>query len=185
VDYAPGIILTGAAAFAATNVDGLFLAAALLSRPATRARDVVGGTYAGIGALYGLSVVASLVALVIPPGSVRLLGLIPLALGIREFWQRDAAPRAIPARQGMAAVAAINVAFGADNIGVYTPLFAASSAPAIALYGLVFAALTGALCLAAYRLVTHPALGAPLRRYGPPLVPWVLIALGVWILLGF
>jgi cadmium resistance protein CadD (predicted permease) len=40
-------------------------------------------------------------------------------------------------------------------------------------------------CLAARWLVHHPAAGAPLRRYGPGLVPWVLVALGVWILFGF
>ena len=177
--------LTGAAVFAATNVDGLLLAAALLSSPRTRPRDVVAGTYAGIGALYGASAVASLVSLVIPPGAVALLGLLPIAIGLKQILRRDtAAAEMAPAQHGVLAVAGINVAFGADNVGVYTPLFAASPGHAIALYGAVFAVLTAVLCYAAHRLVHHPGLGAPLRRYGPRLVPWVLVALGAWILLG-
>jgi cadmium resistance protein CadD (predicted permease) len=178
-----GIVLAGAAAFAATNVDGLFLTAAFLSDRSTRIRDVVLGTYAGIGALYAVSAAGSLISLVVPPGAIALLGLIPLGLGIRQLLRPDSdANDKPPATHSVLAVAGINVACGGDNIGVYTPLFAASPGYAVALYGIVFAVLTGLLCFAAHRLVIHPGLGAPVRRYGPRLVPWVLIALGAWIL---
>ncbi len=180
-----GTLLTGLAVFAATNVDGLFLTAALLSSPATRLRDVVAGTYAGIGVLYGLSALGSLVSLIVPAGYIALLGLVPIALGLKQLLGKSEAGQALPPKHGVVAVTAINVASGGDNIGVYTPLFAASSGPAIALYGALFAILIAVLCWAAHRLVTHPALGAPVRRYGPRLVPWVLIGLGVWILAGF
>jgi len=179
------MVLAGAAAFAATNLDGLFLIAALLSDRSFRVRDVVLGTYAGIGALYGVSAVASLVSLVVPASTIALLGLVPLAIGVKQLWQ--GAPESgenLPARHGVLAVAGINVAFGGDNVAVYTPVFAASPGEAIALYGVVFAVLTGLWCYAAHRLVNHPSLGAALRRYGPRVVPWVLIALGAWILLG-
>lgn len=179
-----GTVLTGLAVFAATNVDALFLTAALLSSPATRLRHVVAGTYAGIGLLYGVSAFGSLVSLIIPAGTIALLGLVPIALGLKQLLGKGAAEQSVPVMHGVFAVAAINVASGADNIGVYTPLFAASTGPAIALYGALFAVLTGVLCWAAQRLVNHPSLGAPARRYGPRLVPWVLIALGVWILAG-
>jgi cadmium resistance protein CadD (predicted permease) len=86
---------------------------------------------------------------------------------------------------GMLMVAALNVAMGADNIGVYTPVFAASSAADIAAYGAIFALLTALWCYAAYRLVIHPSIGAPVRRYAPRLVPFVLVGLGLWILSGF
>lgn len=179
-----GSVLAGLAVFAATNVDGLFLTAALLSSPATRLRDVVAGTYAGIGVLYGVSALGSLVALIIPAGTIALLGLVPMAIGLKQLLTRENPEETAPSAHGVLAVAGINIAAGGDNIGVYTPLFAASSGPAIALYGALFAVLTGLLCWAAHRLVSHPSLGAPVRRYGPRLVPWVLIALGVWILAG-
>lgn len=179
-----GTVLTGLAVFAATNVDGLFLTAALLSNPATRMREVVAGTYAGIGLLYGLSALGSLVSLIVPAVYIALLGLVPIGLGLQQLLGKGAAEQAVPAKHGVFAVAAINIASGGDNIGVYTPLFATTTAPIIVVYGVVFAVLTGALCWAAHRLVSHPSLGAPVRRWGPRLVPWVLIALGVWILAG-
>jgi cadmium resistance protein CadD (predicted permease) len=178
-----GTLLSGLAVFAATNVDGLFITAALLSARSTRARDVVLGTYAGIGALYAVSAAGSLVSLLLPPSAIALLGLIPLGLGVRQLLRKDGEAET-PAGHGVLAVAGIHVAAGGDNIGVYTPLFAASPGHAIGLYGVVFAVLTGLLCYAAHRLVTHPALGAPVRRYGPRVVLWVLVALGVWILAG-
>lgn len=178
-----GSVLTGLVVFAATNVDGLLLAAALLAN--APARPVVLGTYLGIGALYAMSAAASLVALAIPAGYIALLGLVPMAIGLKQLLAAESPEKTAPSGPGVLAVAGINIAAGGDNIGVYTPLFATNPGQAIAVYGVVFAILTGVLCWAAHRLVTHPALGAPVRRYGPRLVPWVLIALGVAILAGF
>jgi cadmium resistance protein CadD (predicted permease) len=144
---------------------------------------VVAGTYLGIGALFAVSVALALAAAAIPDRYTALLGLVPFALGVRLLFSKST-DEPMPAAQGILAVTGINIAAGGDNIGVYTPLFATVSGEAIAVYGAVFALLTGALCWAAHRLVTHPALGAPVRRWGPRLVPWVLIALGVWILAG-
>jgi len=172
------------AAFAATNIDGLLLAAALFADSRYRPRDVVLGTFAGIGALYGASVAASFISLLIPEGYVALLGVVPLAIGVKQLVQ-DESDEAPAVWRGVLGVAGINIAMGGDNIGVYTPLFAAAPGHAVAVYGAVFAVLTAALCYGALRLVAHPAAGAPIRRYGRRVMPYVLIALGVWILAGF
>jgi len=173
------------AAFAATNIDGLLLAAALFADRRYQAREVVLGTFAGIGALYGASVAASLAALVIPAGYIALLGLVPLGIGVKQLLEgANGAAETGRARHGLLGVAAINIAMGGDNIGVYTPLFATAPGPAVALYGVVFAVLTAALCYGALKLVAHPAAGAPIRRYGQRIMPYVLIALGAAILAG-
>jgi cadmium resistance protein CadD (predicted permease) len=172
------------AAFAATNIDGLFLTAALLSAAPGGAARVVAGTFLGIGALYAAGVALALAAAAIPGGYIALLGLVPLGLGLKLLLTKKPADEPAPAAQGLLAVAGINVAAGGDNIGVYTPLFATATGGEIVVYGVVFAVLTGVLCRAAHELVTHPALGAPVRRWGPRLVPWVLVALGLWILAG-
>jgi cadmium resistance protein CadD (predicted permease) len=49
--------------------------------------------------------------------------------------------------------------------------------------GLVFALMTGAWCVAAFWLVKHRALRAPLRGYANRVVPFVLIGLGFLILI--
>ena len=82
----------------------------------------------------------------------------------------------------MLAVAAVTIANGGDNLGIYTPLFATRTGPEVALLIAVFAILTGVWCLLAHGLVNHPALGAPIRRYGRRVLPFVLMGLGVLIL---
>lgn len=170
--------------FAATNIDGLFLTAALLADRSFRPRDVVLGTYAGIAALYAASAVGSLVSLIAPPAVIALLGLVPIVIGMQQLRRRQADEPLQVKSAGLLAVAGLNVAMGADNIGVYTPVFAASPGADIATYGAIFAMLTGIWCYAAYRLVNHPSIGVPVRRYAPRLVPFVLIGLGLWILSG-
>jgi len=80
------------------------------------------------------------------------------------------------------AVAAVTVANGGDNIGVYLPLFAASSPIEIALLAAVFLGMTAVWLLLAWVIVNNRLLGRHLRRYGRYLLPPVLIALGGYVL---
>ncbi|HWA39615.1 MAG TPA: cadmium resistance transporter [Burkholderiales bacterium] len=169
------------AAFAATNLDDLFLLVAWFAAGRTRARDIVLGQYLGIGALFAASVAVALLALAVPAAHLAWLGLVPIILGVRMLAKEGT--EEIPEAPGLLAVAAVTVANGADNLGVYIPLFATSGAGDIAVYGAVFAVMTALWCAAAGWLVRHPGAGAPLRRHGPKAVPPVLIGIGLWILL--
>ena len=80
------------------------------------------------------------------------------------------------------AIALVTIANGGDNISVYTPLFATRSAYEVLAIGCIFAVLTAVWLGAAHSLVNHPKLGAPIRRHGHRVVPFVLIALGILIL---
>jgi cadmium resistance protein CadD (predicted permease) len=170
------------AAFVATNLDDLFLLVAWFAAGRYRARDIVLGQYAGIGALFAISVAASLLALVFSAEHLKWLGVIPVALGVRMLFPAKDAPEDPPASD-LVTVIAITVINGADNLGVYIPLFATTGTAALAIYGAVFALLLALWCAGARWLVGHPAAGAPLRRWGPAAVPWVLIGIGLWILL--
>ena|SRR5688572_27024386 len=177
-----GVVLAGAAAFAATNVDDLLLLTAFFAAGTYRARDVVLGQYAGIGLLFAASAAASLISLVIPASHLSLLGLLPMLIGLQQLFGKSVPEQTVPASSGLLSVAAVTVANGGDNIGVYAPLFATSSAQAIAAMGAVFAAMTALWCLAARWLVLHPAAAPPIRRYGPKVMPLVLIGIGLLIL---
>jgi cadmium resistance protein CadD (predicted permease) len=179
-----GVVLAGAAAFAATNVDDLLLLIAFFAAGTYRARDVVLGQYAGIGLLFAASAAASLVSLVIPASHLSLLGLLPMLIGLKQLFGKAAQEETVPPSSSFLTVAAVTVANGGDNIGVYAPLFATSSAQAISAMGAVFAAMTALWCLAARWLVQHPAAATSIRRYGPKAMPFVLIGIGVFILLS-
>jgi cadmium resistance protein CadD (predicted permease) len=181
------------AVFTSTNLDDMFVLLGFFSDPKFRSRQVVIGQYFGIGTLFGLSVVASLVSLVIPTAYVGLLGLAPIVIGIRKAWSlrngMDASVEgagtqgpSFVGRANIATVAAVTIANGGDNISIYTPLFATRSGYDVATIGGVFAAMTLVWLVVAHRLVNHRTIGAPIRRYGGRIVPFVLIALGFWIL---
>jgi cadmium resistance protein CadD (predicted permease) len=181
------------AVFTTTNVDDVFVLLGFFSDPKFTARQVVIGQYCGIATLYCISVVASLVSLIIPTAYIGLLGLAPIVIGLRKIWSLRkgvATSEEEPGTQGasfagranIAAVAAVTIANGGDNISIYTPLFAARSGYDIAVIGGVFAAMTLVWLMLARWLVYHRMLGAPIRRYGGRVVPVVLIALGLFIL---
>jgi cadmium resistance protein CadD (predicted permease) len=171
--------------FVSTNLDDLFVLLAFFLDPATRLRDVILGQYLGIGALVLLSIAASVASLALAPAYVGLLGLLPIAIGIRQLVRRrggDEDESSGTAAGRVLAVAGITVANGGDNIGVYTPVFATRALPEILTIVIVFAVSVALLLLAAHWLVRHPALGIPIRRYGPALTPWVLIAIGAFVI---
>ena len=164
---------------------------AFFGTPQFRSRDVVVGQFIGIAALFGASMILSLVSLVVPAAYIGLLGLVPIVIGgkrLFDLWRGEECAvngetwtGAHPHRRAFT-VAAATIANGSDNIGVYTPLFASMAGHELALAGLLFAAMTALWCGLAYGLVTHPTLGASIRRHGYRIVPFVLVALGVLIL---
>ncbi|OZV81046.1 cadmium transporter [Micromonospora echinospora] len=176
-----------AVVFAATNVDDivvltvLFVAARTTGRP--RRWQIVAGQYAGIAALVGVAAIAAVGLLVVPEPWTGLLGLLPVALGVRALLRRDddEAPAVVG---GMAGVAGVTIANGADNIAVYVPVFR-TLAPAEALvFLLVFVAGIGLWCAVGARLGGHPRVVRLVERTGHWLVPVIFMAIGVVILVG-
>lgn len=179
-----------AVVFATTNVDDLFVLLGFFADPRSNPRAIVFGQLLGIAALYAVSAAAALFALFVPTQWIGLLGLLPLAIGAKQLWTRDEEsaardePRHRLPRRSLSmtlTVAAVTIANGSDNLGVYTPLFATRAGVDVAIFGIVFALMTAIWCSIAYKLVAHPGWGAPIRRYAPRLVPFVLMAIGVMI----
>ncbi len=174
--------------FATTNVDDVFILISFFADPKFRASQVVIGQYLGIVALVVVSVLASLISLVLAPAHVGLLGLLPILIGMKKLYDLtkgdDDEDEAKPASGtgNVAAVAAVTMANGGDNIGIYTPVFATSSVFQISIIVAVFMAMVAVWLAVSHWMVFHPAIGAPIRRYGHKLVPFVLIAIGVLVL---
>lgn len=180
-------ILAGVLAFVSTNVDDLFLLVMFFSDRSFAVRQVVLGQVIGFAVLTLVSLACAALSLVVPPEWIGLLGLLPLALGLQRLVAlcrkgRGDQAATVPDRRGLWAITAVTIAHGADNFGVYIPLFAAQGAVQNAVVVAVFAVMTVAWILAAKLLVTHPLARQRLQRLAPPCIPWVLIALGLWIL---
>ncbi|MEG3437490.1 cadmium resistance transporter [Pannus brasiliensis CCIBt3594] len=200
-------ITTGVAAFIATNLDDILILTLLFTRvnPLFRRRHIVIGQYLGFSLLLVASLTGFCGSFLIPVEWIRYLGLIPVILGImalvkgedgeEENVEIDAgAVNRFPLGRWLSpqtfGVAALTVANGSDNIGVYTPLFASSSLPNLMAIVSVFLSLVGVWCFTAYKLTSLPAgargwrsqIATLLNDQGATFVPCVLIGLGVFII---
>ncbi|MBR5560060.1 MAG: cadmium resistance transporter [Clostridia bacterium] len=190
------IVLLSVMAYVATNIDDMVINTFFFSAAQSRCelRGVVLGKYLGIGMLVLLSAAGACGLGFFPVRYVRYLGLIPIALGVRALVENmrakgqecDEAPECGAAGGGGAGmlfrVAAVTIANGADNIGVYVPLFAGFSLSEYAVFCAVFAAMTALWCALGYRAAKLPALQAITGRYKKAIVPCVYILLGLYVL---
>jgi cadmium resistance protein CadD (predicted permease) len=182
------------AVFVATDIDDLLLLALCFANPQLHKSAIVAGQFAGIGALVLISALAAAFAVILPPGWVALLGLVPLVMGLLALRGGDAhdddddvaaatteQSRSLRWSAQMLAVASLTVANGGDNLGVYIPLFAGAP-QLIAAFALIFGLLTALWCVAGYLLVHNRLLGDRMRQVGQRVLPFVLILLGIVIL---
>jgi cadmium resistance protein CadD (predicted permease) len=141
----PATVVLAVTAFVSTNIDDGFVISAFLANPRMGRRSVIIGQFLGIGTLVAVSALGATLALAAPEGWVSLLGFVPLTLGIRQLLalrrssnggapsveERDARSQEAVAEQShrsqVPTVAGVTIANGADNIGVYIPLFAAAA----------------------------------------------------------
>ncbi|RLK12495.1 cadmium resistance protein CadD (predicted permease) [Micromonospora sp. M71_S20] len=180
-----GTAAGAAVVFAATDIDDivvltlLFVAARTTGRP--RPWQIVAGQYLGIGALALASAVVAAGLLVVPDPWTGLLGLLPVALGVRALLDRgaDETPAVVGSTVG---VAGVTIANGADNIAVYVPVFRALGPADSAVFLLVFVVLIALWCAAGAWLGNHPRVTGLVGRAGHWLVPAIFIAIGVVIL---
>lgn len=85
---------------------------------------------------------------------------------------------------GALEVATMTVANGGDNIGIYVPLFSTASAGVIVTTLVIFYVMLLVWCAGAYGMVRCPPVARFLAEHGKYVVPFLLMALGVYVLWG-
>ncbi|BCL33788.1 cadmium resistance transporter [Nostoc sp. MS1] len=193
-------IPTGVTAFVATNLDDLVILTLLFSQvnATFRSRHIIIGQYLGFCTLVVASMVGLLGGLILPSHWIGFLGLVPITIGLNRLLNSE--PNSSSEEESEIelshsstlasfvspqaySVAAITVANGSDNIGIYMPLFANSAVTELLVIITVFLLLVGVWCYVTYKLTCQNAIANLLTRYGNSFVPFVLIGLGVSIIL--
>jgi cadmium resistance protein CadD (predicted permease) len=179
------ILAASVTAFAVTNLDDIFLLTVFFARRVPP-RRIVAGQYLGFAAIVAISLTLVWgVSLTIPRVWMRLLGILPLAMGLKELI--DAHPFKYgdvgrPVRSfSVLSIAAITLANGGDNVGVYVPLFVASGTH-LRLILIVYGLLVFVWCAVGKWFGRHALILKSLARWGHWIVPFVLIGLGGYIL---
>ena len=178
------------AAFVSTNLDNLFLLVGFLGRSRGRALRVHLGFILAIVAILVVGVAAAGVADFAPARYIGWLGVVPLGMGVHALIQLlrgrgETLPETSARRAtGIVAVAVVTLANAGDSFAVFVPLFSDTEDPFVAL---IFATgLASALfwCALATWLVGHEVLGHSLRRFGPRLLPFLMIGVGIYVLIN-
>jgi len=193
------ILAIGIVVFASAHIDDLFVIAAFFADKKLKRTWVVAGLVIGTAILVAVSAAAAQLAVDFEEEWVALLGLVPLLLGVRRLIAMrkggddddvEASRKRLEGHMGgkffrwqVLAIAAVAVTNGADDLGLYIPLFA-SSIKEITSYAAIFLVMSVVWCGIAYLFVHNPLLGKPLRRYGHVMLPFVLIGVGLFILWG-
>lgn len=179
------VLLTSVAAFVGTNLDDIFLLMLFFSEAETKKKEraVVCGQYLGILFLYLVSVLGALGLSFLSEKYIGFLGILPIILGVRAIFDKDDEDGGEKGALGGAIrVALVTVANGADNLGVYIPLFTGFSAWQTAASGVVFLLMTALWCIFGKKFSEMTFLRRFLEKYKWILVPTILILLGVYIL---
>lgn len=193
-------IPSGITAFTATNLDDLVMLTLLFSQinATFRRHHIVFGQYLGFCVLVMISLPGFFGGMILPRHWIGLLGLIPIAIGLsrwlnhnhdesEEVQENPAESQPLPFASFLSpqtySVAAITIANGSDNLGIYVPLFASSNLGGLLVILCIFFSLIGIWCYASYMLTRQRAIAELLTRYGNYLVPFVLMGLGVFIIL--
>ncbi|RAM51317.1 MAG: transporter [Hapalosiphonaceae cyanobacterium JJU2] len=193
-------------AFAATNIDDIFILLLFFSQINTsfRRRHIFLGQYLGFTIIILASLPGFFGGLVVPRAWIGILGILPIAIGIKQLFSQETQRVEIQTVTGdftsfgtnnpllsfissfinpqTYKVAAITFANGGDNIGIYIPLFAGINFNSLLITLTVFFIMVGVWCVVAYLLARQVTIASVLNRYGATIVPFVLIALGFYIM---
>jgi cadmium resistance protein CadD (predicted permease) len=140
-----------------------------------------------------LSLLGGLAGGLIDPALVGYLGILPLLLGGYLLYKalfpdsaggREQADAAIdPGAAGGVSTFTLMVSNSGDSVAVFLPLFAESDRDGIMLEVATYLALVLLLATAARFAAGRRAIAGVLERYGPIIVPFLMMGVGVYILL--
>jgi cadmium resistance protein CadD (predicted permease) len=176
------VLIASITTFAVTNIDDALLLTFFLARRIPT-RRIVAGQYAGFAAIVGISLIGVWGALAVPHRWIRLLGVLPLAIGIKRLLQarRTGAEQPLASAESVATIALVTLSNGADNIGVYVPFFVIERS-SLWLILIAYAALVSLWCFVGSRLGSHSLILRSVDRWGHWAVPLVFVGLGIYVL---
>jgi cadmium resistance protein CadD (predicted permease) len=188
------------AAFVGTNIDNCLVTMAMVAgAPLERAHRIAAGQVLGFALLVAVAAGAAAVLFEFSAAAVGLLGLVPLAIGVRGLVglrRQRVAPELGEAGDGrhrwrpadrrvgrsLIAAALVTVGAGGDNLAVYIPLFRVGGVTNFAIIAVVF--VVGEVAVTALILAggRHPKARGVMTRLGTVAVPVLLCVVGVLVL---
>ena len=181
-------VFTSVVAYISTNIDDIFVIMILLAQSAAGTKGkLIAGHFLGVGLVTVASMLGAFGLQNLPLKYVGILGLVPIGLGVKAWidHKKGADDDDAPDAQSVSllSMAMITVGNGADNVGVYIPLFTSFSGVERISAVIVFAVMTALWVFLANLLAEFPKVKAAVGQYKYIVVPAVFILLGVYIIM--
>lgn len=183
-------ILTGVSAYISTSIDYLIILMVIFGTTKNKQKwSVYIGDILGTAILVGTSLILALVIGFIPQKWILgLLGIIPILMGLKLliFGESDDDVEEDMHKHSniVLNVTLITVATcGADNIGIYVPIFVQSNFNQIAVIVITFFFMLSLFCYIGYILGKVPKIADILERFGKYITAIVYILIGMGILI--
>lgn len=185
------VVFKALISFISTNMDDIFVLMILYAQVSSKKGwiRIIVGQYLGMGLLTGMSILGAFGTHQLPSKYIGLLGIIPIFLGIRTWiTYKRSAKEETDSTQENASISVLGVTLftitnGADNIGVYIPVFSRYSMMELVLTSLLFGVMVALWCLIGFKLANYPFIKNKIQKYQHIIVPSVLIILGLFIIL--
>ena len=204
-----GVFITAVVSFISTNIDNIFIVMFQYAQVGDKMKksDIVIGQYLSTGLLVIISILGAFGLQLLPQKYIGFLGFVPIALGVNAWLDSrkesegddteeategtgdEAAPSRLSGLLGkfmspqVLTVFLVGIANGADNIGIYTPIFTGYSGMELAITSAIYAVMLGLWCVAGDKLANFPLVKDKIEKYQHIIVPVVFIGLGVLIIL--
>ncbi|WP_125568182.1 cadmium resistance transporter [Companilactobacillus insicii] len=185
-------ILTGITAYISTSIDYLIILMVIFGSTKSNQKWLVYvGDILGTSVLVITSLIMAFVLGFVPEDwMLGLLGLIPIIMGIKlllfgESDDDDVVENGMKKRSSVVLnVALITIATcGADNIGIYVPIFVQSKFSSLIVILITFFFMLTLFCYIGYLLVRIPKVADILEKWGRYITSIVYIGIGVFILI--
>lgn len=174
-------------AFISTNIDDiLILTFIFTANKNVKMHRIILGKYLGMMVLVSFSLLSAFGLKLLDERILPFLGIVPFLLGIKEiignFKNKDDENTG-KNDGGILSTAFITIASGADNLGVYIPLFTGFNGYETLTALIIFAFMTFIWCLLGKALASLKKLQNLIDKYKAYLIPAVYFILGIYIFL--
>jgi len=190
------VLLASLVAYCTTEIDDLLVMFVLFGRTKNKSDKicVIVGKYIGLALVVGCSSLFAVYISKIPAYFVGFLGLVPVAIGIKTFFEKHTAvdvenKTAIAKTQSLAQkitlvveTVVVTLASSGDNIAIYIPFFASLHGLDYVVMIIVFVVMQAVLCTIGILVVNMKPIQCFFARWYKIIIPVLFILLGVYIM---
>lgn len=190
------LIITGVVSFISSDLDDIVVLTLLFTQEEKYKKyQIVLGQLLGIDCLVVFSLLIDYGLSFLINGLLQWLGLLPIFLGIKywfDYYFRSKTDNSILPKSirynrfaiiKILSICLLTISNGADNIGIYVPLFSQYNQTETGLTIGVYMMMTLIWCFIGYKLANLPVLKKKIEEYRKWVIPLIFIMLGIYILI--